>query len=354
MALVEHWRTDFDTDAKVAKFFYSPTPGGLADVAGLRRVVTADDAVSCIEINIGDEVPDASYFRTTAGGSLDALDAYDRMVAAVPSRTPGDVLYCYSKDSTKNGSYPVLAGPTLGARTGSVSPAMADDENHRRVTQIRLLLQSYSAAGDPISPGLEGYPDFSVLNNSIGRPATHDLSGWVMRWRMRAQDMSMGRHTKIVQHFQTRVPGSPRVGTYDWEDAGDLGSEAYVNAINTATCISDHLGFGDGGLFAENTKDYVADSPWVDVDIPLEPLWSYWLMMGGNADKDGREGAAYSQFLRYVVADPALWVPAWTGNAYMLEAQFNPRRDSDLAVIPNNESVKGRLLVSALSFLRAA
>lgn len=353
MALVEHWRTDFDTDAKVAEFWYSPSPGGLADVAGLRRVVTTDDSVSCIEINVGSEVPDASYFRTTAGGSLDAVDAYDRAVTDLPNRTVGDVVNVYSKDSTKHGRYVVQSGPSLGSRTGSVAPMMANDENHRRVTQIRLLLQSYSAAGDPISPGLEGYPDFSVLNDSIGRPAEHDLSGWVMRWRTRLIGGSLGRRTKLGMHFQTRVPG-PRVGTYNWGDGGGLGSVPFVNALNIATCISDQLGFGGDGFFADNAVEYVADSGWVDVDIPLEPLWSYWLMMGGNADKMGAVPASYASFLRYVVCDPDIWVRNWTGNAYMLECKFNPDRTVDLAPIPEDESFRGRLLVSALSFLREA
>lgn len=351
MALVEHWRTDFDTDAKVAKFFYSPAPGGLANTAPLRRVVTADDAVSCIEINIGNEVPDVEYFRTFSGANQ---DAWDKAVADLPNRTVGQVVYIYSTDSTKAGRYVVGAGPSLGTRTGSVAPKLADDENHRRVTQIRLLLQSWSAAGDPYSSGsLQGYPSFAALNAALGRPANHDMSGWVMRWRMRAQGMSMARETKIVQHFQTRIPSMPRIGTYS--GAGEpFGSVAYVNAINQATCISDQLGFGGGGLFAPNTVEYVADSGWVDIDIPLEALWSYWLQMGGNAGKSGAEGAAYTQALRYVVSDPAVWVTNWTGNAYLLEAQFNTNPDADMAVIPNAESVKGRLLVSALSFLRAA
>lgn len=351
MALVEHWRTDFDTDAKVASFFYSPAPGGLANIAGLRRVV--QDGVSCIEINIGDEVPDASYFRTVGGGSLDAVDAYNRMVADLPNRSVGDILFCYSKDSTKHGKYEVLAGPSLSARLGSVAPRMMNDENHKRVVQIRLLLQSYSAAGDPISPGLHGYPDFAELNDSIGLPEEHNLSGWTMRWRMRAIGMSMGLKTKLFQHFQTRVPG-PRVGSYNWGDGQGNGSVPYVNAGNVVTCISDDLGFGAGGLFAPNTVQYVADSGWVDVDIPLEPLWSYWLAMGGNPDKSGAEGGAYASFLRYVVANPAVWARNWTGNAYLCEGQFNPNPDSDLPVIPDSESVRGRLLVSSLCFLRAA
>lgn len=351
MALVEHWRTDFDTDAKVAKFWYSPSPGGLGEIAGLRRVV--QDSVSCIEINIGDEVPDASYFRTVSGVDLDGVDAYDRMVADVPNRDEGDVLYCYSTDSTKNGRYTITGG-VLSARSGSVAPRLADDENHRRVAQIRLLLQSYADAGEPIATPLFGYPDFAELNDSIGLPEERDLSGWTMRWRMRAIGMSMGRRTKIFQHFQTRIPG-PRIGSYSgWGDGLGNGSVPFVNAGNVATCISDPLGFGDGGLFAPNTVEYVADSGWVDIDIPLEPLWSYWLALGGNADKSGAEGAAYASFLRYVVANPDVWVRNWTGNAYVCEGQFNPNPDADLAVIPDSESVRGRLLVSALSFLRAA
>jgi len=350
MALVEHWRTDFDTDAKVKKFFYSPAPGGLANIAHPRRVVTADDSVSAIEINIGTEVPTVEYFSTPDGSN----DAYDKMVADIGARANGDILYCYSMDSTKHGRY-TKTGGALSARTGSVSPKMANDENHRRVTQIRLLLQSYSAHGDAFAPPNLGYPDFSVLNNSIGRPATDDLSGWVMRWRMRAQNMSMGRNTKILQHFQTRIPGAPRIGTYDWgaDPLGD-GSVAFVNAFNQATCISDELGFGGGGLYAPNTTEFVADSGWVNVDIPLEPLWSYWLMMGGGTNKDAHEGAAYTSPLRYIVSNPAVWVRNWTGNAYMCEAKFNTDPTVDLAVIPDAESVRGRMLVSALSFLREA
>lgn len=349
MALVEHWRTDFDSDAKTNKFFYSPAPSGLQNTGPVRRVVTADDAVSCIEINIGNEVPNAEYYSIPLG-----TDAYDLMTADIGARADGDILYCYSRDSTKHGRY-MKTGGALSGRLGSVSPKMANDENHRRITQIRLLLQSWSAHGDPFASPNLGYPDFSVLNASIGRPATDDLSGWVMRWRMRAQNMSMGRKTKIVQHFQTRVPGAKRVGSYNWgADPLGNGSIAFVNAINQATCISDILGFGGGGLYAPNTTEYVAESGWVDVDIPLEPLWSYWLSMGGGVNKDAHEGAAYGHPLRYIVSDPAVWVRNWTGNAYMLEAQFNPDYTADMPVIPDAESIRGRLLISSLSFLREA
>lgn len=349
MALVEHWRTDFDTDAKVSKFFYSPAPGGLANIASVRRVVTTDDSVSCIEVFVGDEVPDVEYFRTFSGSNQ---DAYDKAIADLPNRTPGEVAYIYSTDSTKHGRYVIQAGPSLGPRTGSCTPRMADDENHRRVSQIRLLVQSWSAAGDSFtSPSLYGYPDFAALNDSIGLPETDDLSGWVMRWRMRAVGMSMGRNTKIVQHYQTRIPSMPLIGSAN--------APAFVNAINQATCVSDELGFGGGGLYAPNAVEYVADSGWVNIDIPLEALWSYWLMLGGNdgpagsdAEKMGR--LPYTKVLRYVAANPEIWVRNWTGNAYLLEAQFNPNPDADLPVIPNSQSVKGRLLISSLSFLREA
>lgn len=335
MALVEHWRTDFDTDAKTNKFFYSPAPGGLANIADVRRVV--QDGVSCIEINIGSETPTVEYFSTPNGGT----DAYAKMVADVANQPNGAIAYVYSRDSTKHGRY-VKAGGAWGARTGSVTPKMANDENHRRVAQIRLLLQSWSAAADPYAPPAYGYPDFAVLNPTVGLPANDDISGWVMRWRMRAIGMSMGRHTKICQHFQTRVPGMPDIGTAP--------AVAFVNCVNQATCISDYLGFGGGGLYAPNAVEYQADSGWVDVDIPLEPLWSYWLSMGGNDNKMGR--LPFAGMRRYVVADPEHWVRAWTGNAYMLEVQFNPDPSADLRVIPDDESVRGRLLISSLAFLR--
>lgn len=348
MALVEHWSVDFDSDAETGKFFYSPAPGGLANIADVRR--TTVDSVSCIEINIGNETPTVEYFSSASG------DAYGKMVADVANQTNGAIAYCYSTDSTKHGRY-VKSGGAWGARTGSVAGKLADDENHRRVAQIRLMLQSWSASDDPYAPSDSGgalvdklgYPDFAILNPTVGLPAEDDLSGWVMRWRMRAIGMSMGRHTKICQHFQTRIPDMPLIGTYE-----GVGAVAFVNAVNQATCISDVLGFGGGGLYAPNTVAYQADSGWVDVDIPLEPLWSHWLMLGGNADKMGSEGAAYDKSLRYVVADPARWITNWTGNAYMLEAKFNTDPDADLAPIPVEESVRGKLLIASLSFLREA
>ena len=345
MPLTEIVRTDFDTDAKCNKFFYSPAPGGLANIADVRRVV--QDGTSCIEINVGNETPTLEYFTTPNGGT----DAYDKMTADIANRANGDVLYCYSKDSTKHGRY-TKTGGALSARTGSVAPMMKDDENHRRVTQIRLLLQSWGAAGDPYAvPDKLGYPNFSALNVAGGRAAAHDLTGWVMRWRMRAIGLSMGRYTKIAQHYQTLVPGMPIIGTYT--GAGmPYGARPFVNCLNQATCISDALGFGQGGLYAANAVEYQADSGWVDVDIPLDPRSSFWLAMGGNADKMGSEGAAFAGSLRYVVADAARWVTNWTGNAYMLECKFNPNPDADLPVIPDAESVRGRLLISSLSFLR--
>lgn len=328
MTLVEQWRRDFDTDASVGTFFFSPAPEGLAKVTNLRRSVV--DGVSCIDLTIGDELPGVSY---TSDGNA---DAYDRMIADAGNRASGTIAYCYSASSARHGRY-VKGASDWGARTGPTMAPLADDENHRRVTQIALMLQSYSAAGDAFAPPRFGYPDI------------RDLAGYVMRWRLRAIGMSMGRNTKIVQHFQTRIPGMPKIGTYTGEGQ-PYGAPAWVNAINRATCISDELGFGGGGLFAPNTVTYQADSGWIDVDIPLEPRWSYWLMMGGNDDKMGR--LPYDRSLRYVVRNPADWVRAWTGNAYMLQAAFNPDPTADLPVVPASEAVRGRLLVQSVSFLK--
>lgn len=165
MALVEHWRTDFDTDAKTNKFFYSPAPGGLANIADVRRVV--QDGVSCIEINIGSETPTVEYFSTPNGGT----DAYAKMVADVANQPNGAIAYVYSRDSTKHGRY-VKAGGAWGARTGSVTPKMANDENHRRVAQIRLLLQSWSAAADPYAPRLMDTPISRCSTRPSASPPT--------------------------------------------------------------------------------------------------------------------------------------------------------------------------------------
>lgn len=79
-------------------------------------------------------------------------------------------------------------------------------------------------------------------------------------------------------------------------------------------------------------------------------------MMGGN---DGAPGSdiekmgrlPYSKSLHYVVVDPARWLADFTGNCYMLEAKMNSTPGTDAPVIPDSESLRGRLLFQSVALL---
>jgi hypothetical protein len=343
----EVFRVNFDTDAKTGEWYY--TPEGVATVpCPVRRVVV--DGVSSAEILIGTETAGVNFVSDQAGS------AYTKMIASL-NYPSGTIAYCYDIDSTKHGRY-VKTGATgtggWGARvgtyklsnttstTGSVTPKMWTDENHRRVGQLHLLFQSWSRAADAYAPNDASgpYPD------KLGLPDIRDLRGYVMRWRLRAQNMEMGPDAKIVQHFQTRVPRIPPTPSTHPSVKMAVG---FVNAINIATCISDKLGFGTGGLYAKNAVDYVADSGWVDVDIPLTANDSAWLALGALPTKTGRWD--YAQAIKYVCASAEEWLANWTGNAYMCAFYRNPAPGSDMLVPTAAEAVKGRLLVQSLSFI---
>jgi hypothetical protein len=338
--LVEIWRRDFDTDESCATFFTSPT---LTNLASLRCVEV--DEVPCAEVWIGTEIPDVRYFP----GETSPTGAYDQMVADVANWAEGDVAHCFDLDSTKHGRY-VRGATDWGTVDGPIKTPLADDDNHKRVVRCRLIMQSFSAAA-VADEGVYGDEE-GPLPEKFGLPDIRDIRNLTMRWRMRLIDGSLGWDTKIFQHFQTRVDAMPAIPAT--VDIGGTPTEvdayAYVNAANRV-CVSDALGFGGNGLFARNAVTYQADSGWVDIDIPLRPLWSQWIMMGGNDDKSGH--LPYAKTLRYVIRDPAEWLANWWTNAYMMEGKFNPDPSTELAPIPVEESLRGRLLFQSVSFLRA-
>jgi hypothetical protein len=333
---VEIFRTDFDTDAKLAQWYYNPaTPPGA--ITPLRRVI--EGGVSCAEINIGTEVPTVNFLT-------DAVSAGFAKMTANLNFPAGSIAYCYDEDSTKHGRYVKTGASGTGSwgnRTGSVAPAMWTDENHRRIGQLNLLFESWASPGDAFAPA-DG-PNGGITDK-LGYPNRPDLRGLTMRWRLRAQNMEMGLNTKIVQHFQTRVRRIPETPT----SSVVVNAPAFVNAINTATCISDKLGFGTAGLFAKNAVDFVADSGWVDVDIPLLPDDKTWLALGGLPNKQGRQ--PFSQSVKYVCAPAAEWLADWTGNAYMVAFYGNPSPGTDMPAPPASEQIKGRLLIQSLSFIQ--
>ncbi len=330
---------NFDTDAKLAEWFSIPITPNAGAIGAVRRVT--ESGVSCAEINIGNEVPTVSFLSERDGSGVYGT-GYAKMTANL-NFPAGAVAYCYDEDSSKHGRY-VKTGASgtgsWGTRTGSVAPAMWTDENHRRVAQLHLLFSSWSKAGDPFAaadgPG--------GITDKLGYPDIRDLRGATMRWRVRAQNMEMGPMTKIVQHYQTRVPRIPTSPT----SSAVVDAPAFVNAINTATCISDKLGFGNGGVFARNLVDFVADSGWVDIDIPLIADESKWQALGGLPTKQGRQ--PFNQSIKYVCAPVAEWLANWTGNAYMVGYFPNPNPGTDMAAPAAADQIKGRLLIQSLSF----
>jgi hypothetical protein len=324
---------NFDTDAKLAEWYCNTADSGGA-IAAVRRVV--ESGVSCAEIMIGSEIPTAVFLTDATSGG------YAKMTANL-NYAAGAVANCYDEDSSKHGRYVKVGASgtgSWGTRTGSVTPAMWTDENHRRVGQLNLLFESWSKALDPFA-GADGP---GGITDKLGYPDIRDLRGVTMRWRLRAQNMEMGPNTKIVQHFQTRVPRIPTSPT----TSPVVNAPAFVNSINTATCISDKLGFGTGGVFARNTVDFVADSGWVDVDIPLLADETKWLALGGLPNKQGRQ--PFSQSLKYVCAPVNEWLPNWTGNAYMVGFYPNPNPGTDMAPPAVADQIKGRLLIQSLGF----
>lgn len=335
MELVEVWRRDFDTDASVATFFASPE---LTNVASLRRVEV--DGISCAEVWVGDEIPDVRYYPR----AISPTGAYDQMIADAGNWAAGKVAHCFDLDSAKHGRY-VRGTLSWGTSTGPIKMKLAQDDNHQRVVRGALIFQSFSAAA-AADPG--AYNDGAgPLPDKLGYPDIRDVRNHTLRLRMRAIDASWGWDTKLFMHFQTRVDSMPAIPST--VNGAAVNAYAYVNAANRV-CVSDYLGGGGNGLFARNAHNYQADSGFVDIDIPLRPLWSQWVMMGGNDDKAGRP--PYNKTLRYVIRDPAEWLANWWTNAYLWFGKFNPDPISDFPPIPDAELFRGRLLFQYVSLLR--
>jgi hypothetical protein len=101
-------------------------------------------------------------------------------------------------------------------------------------------------------------------------------------------------------------------------------------------------------MFAHNEVDFVADSGWVNVDIPLDPIDANWFGLGHRLNKAGVE--PYVGFSRYVAESAAIWAKIWAGNAYLCEVELNPLPGTLLPLTSDALQTKGRLLTRSLSF----
>lgn len=317
MALVKVFEAIFNTQAEVAKWYYSPV--SLAGGVGNLRLAT-DGADSFIEIEFGRTAPSHTY---------------QSKAAMLADLTPGngETAYCFDVVAANHGAYAKVGASGAGgwsARLGDIADRAYDDPNHTRVAWLELLLESWSAAGDPGAPGTK-----------MGWPDEHDLRGGEIRYLMRARDLRLGEHAKIVQHIQTQIPSLNL-----WPD--DAVQQAWVNVMQIADPISDQLGFGTGGYYAPNPVEGVHDSGWVEVRIPLREVASDWLALGGVEGRQGLTGDEV-RYYNYVVAPPSVFLSEWTGNAYMVAA--HKVVDAETKATPPGDDLKieGRLLIKSAS-----
>lgn len=292
-----------DSDAEANKYFHSPIGaigGGL--ICPLRRVTF--DGTSCLKIPFGTETPDVSF----AGGQ--GTTAYADMLAAVGSYVDGDVAYCYSDDPAEHGRYVRTAG--AWTRIGEQTPLFDYDDNHMKVTNDLILpLQSCFDTGHP-----------AMVGGKAAYPNVTDMTDHVIRLTMRAVDFAFPLDFKLAMHLQGELDSAPRTGTGN----GGLGSFPVVNAMNHFDWLN-HLGSGNGGIYADNTVEYIADSGWVVGDVPISPDDAMWTMMLGNPDKDGHQGASYTGSNRYIGTTAARLVGSDTIkiNSYLCGFRWNTR-----------------------------
>lgn len=295
------------TDAEVKKYFSTPI-GALGAPAAAERVVF--DGVSCLRIPFGTETPAAIF--SGGGGAT----AFADMTAAVGDFDNGDVVYCYADNSAHDGRYVKTGG--VFVETGTKNPLYDYDDNHMKVVNdLMLLLQTGFNTGHPAlaSDGAGPFLD------KVAYPNVTDMTDHVMRLTMRAVKFSFPSDFKIGMHLQGELSGHPRIGT------GNSGVGAFpaVNAMNHTDFLG-KLGAGNGGIFADNTVNYIADSGFVTIDVPFSASDAQWTMMLGNADKDGREGAAYTQAFLYCGTSAKRLVSADLVkiNAYLCGFRWNP------------------------------
>lgn len=324
------------TDPECNKYFSTPI-GTLATPAVLTR--TTFDGTSCLQIALGNETPDVSFAGADGGAS-----AHSDMLAAAGAHAEGDVAFCYDIDPSKHGRYVLSAGAWV--RTGTARPLYEDDNNHMNVVKdLNLLIQTFFDTAHPaaVDDGAGPFVD------KVAYPNITDMTDHIMRLTMRAVDLSFAPDTKLGMHLQGQLSGVPRIGTGN----GGAGAFPLVNAMNNADILG-QLGAGNAGIYADNTVTYIADSGWVEVDIPFSPSDAQWTMMLGNTDKDAHEGAAYAQALHYIGTSARRLVSADLHklNAYLCAFKWNTRPGTPGVNTPRPRTeMIGDLLVSKIEFI---
>ena len=323
-------------DAETNKYFSTPI-GTLATPAVLTRATF--DGTSALQIALGDETPDGSFAGADGGAS-----GYSDMVANAGSYTDGDIAFCYDIDPAKHGRYVLASGTWV--RTGPARPLYEDDNNHLNVVKnLNLLMQTFFDTGHPVAAN-DGAGPFV---DKVAYPNVTDMTDHIMRLTMRAVDLSFSKTAKLGMHLQGQLSGVPRIGS---GNSGD-GAFPLVNAMNH-TDILGKLGAGNAGIYAHNTVQYIADSGWVEVDIPFSASDAMWTMMLGNTDKDAHEGASYSQALHYIgtSADRLVGADLAKVNAYLCAFDWvtTPGTPGTNTPRPRTE-MRGDIYVSKIEFL---
>ena len=297
------------TDAETNKYFSTPI-GTLATPAVVTRETF--DGVSCIPIRLGTETPDYTFAGGGGGTAKADLDA------SVPARASGKVSHCYAIAPADHGRY--VGNGTTAVRTGPINPLYELDNNHMKViNDYRLLLQTGYDAGHPLLASDGG----GAFVDKVAYPNVLDLTNHLMVITARAVRLSVASNFHLAMHHQVELRNAPHIGT------GNAGAGAFpcVNAMNHSNILG-YFGLGNGGIFSDNTVNYVEDTGWVDIPIPFSPSDSQWSMMLGNVDKDGHEGAAYDKALLYTGSDAKTFVGpnSWPINSYLSGFRWNENR----------------------------
>lgn len=352
-------------DAETASKFFSTTKGTLH--APAVSTLTTYDGIPCLLIPFGRadiptapgpcETPTVNFVgggcATNGAGSVihgsapgdGGATAHADMVSYAASYAEGNVAYCFDIDPTKHGRYVHTSGAWV--RSGNMFPLYEYDNNHMKVVNdLLLLVQTFFATGHPatVSDGAGPYVD------KVAYPDVGDMTNHIIRLTLRAVNFAFPSDFKIGMHLQGEIDTQPRLGTGN----GGLGAFPLVNAMNHADILG-ALGAGNAGVYGLNTVTYIADSGWVEIDIPMSPNDAHWTMMIGNADKNGSGGASYTGSIYYVgtTAKRLVGPDVTKLNAYLCGFRWNtstPAVGSNTPR-PRADEPTGNLYLSKVEFI---
>lgn len=334
-----YYTSTMSSDTETNKYFHTPI-GTLPTPAVLPRATIG--GVSALKIALGTETPTVN-FAGNGGGT-----AFADMQAAVGSYANGAVAFCYAANSTQHGRYVKSGGAWV--KTGNLAPLMEYDDNHMKVVNdLNLLCQTAFDTGHPAA--VDDGPGPFV--DKVAFPNVGDMTGHIMRPTMRFVDFKFPSDYHLGWHLQGQLAGVPSLGT------GNAGAGAFplVNAMNHKSILSD-AGAGNGGIYADNTVNYIADTGWFAPDIIMSPSDAFWTMMLGNENKDGHEGAAYAQAVQYIGTSAKRLVgpDLQKLNAYLCGFRWNPTpgvpgmNTARPRVSPNFEPT-GTIYISKIEFI---